>query len=326
MRIAALLLLLASPSTANTGRVVRIEKPRPTRVYIPSGTFSMGIAETEVEDLVAECEAAITTGPIFNTSAGAGALCDLYRDEVAHMKLREVYVDAFAIDRSEVSTGEYRACVAGGGCTLDALVAGDSRYIGTDTYPMVNATWDEARRFCSWRGGRLPTEAEWERAARADSAQRWPWGATARPNEFNHGKPRAGVLQKLDRQGVLALGVPDKDDGFELLAPVGSFPFGEGPYGTLDQAGNVAEWTADAWAFELDHALGYETREKGVWAPLSTVNPLREGGASERRVVRGGSWREPMFISRVNARDPFNLLYDPAGRFSHVGFRCAYRE
>lgn len=321
MRLA---LLLALTSTAAAGgRVVRVDKPQPSKVYVPSGTFKMGLSDRDIDELGNECDAAIVTQSIYTTSNGGGTWCDVYRDDLAHMKLRDVYVDAFSIDRTEVTTGAYRACVAGGGCALDALIAGDERYIGPDKYPMVNVTWDEARRFCTWRGGRLPTEAEWERSARGSSAGAWPWGGVARAHDFNHGKPRAQVVQKLDRN-IQMLGDPDRDDGFELLAPVGSFPFGEGPYGTLDQAGNVAEWTADAFVHD-DHDLGYETRStNGEWQPLATVDPRRDGGLSDRRVVRGGSWREPMYVARANARSPFNQLYAADGRFSHVGFRCAY--
>lgn len=321
MRLA---LILALTSTASAGgRVVRVDKPLPSKVYVPSGTFPMGLTDRDIDDLGNECDVAIQTQVSFQTSNGSGTLCDVYRDDLAHMHQRDVYVDAFSIDRTEVTTGAYRTCVAAGGCTLDALIAGDERYIGPDAFPMVNVTWDESRRFCAWRGGRLPTEAEWEKAARGSAGGAWPWGTVQRAHDFNHGKPRAQVVQKLDRN-VQWLGDPDRDDGFELLAPVGSFPFGEGPYGALDQAGNVAEWTQDAWMHDLEHEVGYESKERDGWHALPTVNPRRDGGMSERRVVRGGSWREPMFIARANARDPFNVMYTPDGRFSHVGFRCAY--
>ncbi len=325
MRLPALALLaLAAPSAANTGKVVRVEKPQRARVYIPSGTFAMGLTEEEMLAVATECESAIETAQNVSLTGNEG-LCGIYREELAHMEAREVYVDAFALDRTEVTTGDYRRCVAAGGCSLDALIAGDERYIGTDAYPMVNVTWDDARRFCSWRGGRLPSEAEWERAARSADGRTWPWGDATRPNEFNHGKPRAHVVQKVDHQNAgLVLSDPDASDGFELLAPVGSFPWGEGPYGTLDQAGNVAEWTADAW-IHSEHEIGYQSLERDTWRSLPTVNPLRDGPTSEKRVVRGGSWREPTFVARANVRDPWNLIYDPNGRYAHIGFRCAYR-
>jgi len=115
------------------------------------------------------------------------------------------------------------------------------------------------------------------------------------------------------------LGDPDDSDGTVLIAPVGKYVWGEGPYGTRDQAGNVAEWTADAWIGD-EKARGYDG--------LSTTNPVREPKAGETepvRVVRGGSWRQPIFVAHSNLRDPFNLLYKQSQRFSHIGFRCARR-
>src|SRR5439155_18385940 len=98
-----------------------------------------------------------------------------YLAEMQHMEPREVFVSAYWIDRDEVSVTDYRACINAGECDLDATVAGDDRYI-QDGGAMVNVTWDDAQRYCRWRGGRLPTEAEWERAARGDGNGPWPWG------------------------------------------------------------------------------------------------------------------------------------------------------
>jgi len=234
------------------------------------------------------------------------------------MTPREVFVSAFAIDRDEVSVADYRACVAAGHCDLDPLVAGDERYI-KDGWPMVNVTWFEAEDFCHWRGGRLPTEAEWERAARGDNASAsWPWGSLEQPRDFNHGPPRASAMREIERTPqatpVQFLGDPDDSDGTSILAPAGSYVWGEGPYGTRDQAGNVAEWTGDGWAFD-SRVQGYDG--------LPRNDPYREPTLFEPRVVRGGSWRQPIFVARSNLRDPFNKVYEPKGRFSHIGFRCA---
>ncbi|MBV8685928.1 MAG: SUMF1/EgtB/PvdO family nonheme iron enzyme, partial [Alphaproteobacteria bacterium] len=88
--------------------------------------------------------------------------------------------------------------------------------------------------------------------------------------------------------------------------------WGEGPYGTRDQAGNAAEWTADAYVHD-DNEKGYDN--------LAPVNPVREPKAGElipMRVVRGGSWRQPVFVAHANLRDPFNRLYQQNLRFSHI--------
>src|SRR5512134_3264010 len=95
--------------------------------------------------------------------------------DAATGQAREVYVSPFLIDRREVTAAEYRRCVLAGSCDLTPLVAGDRRFI-RDDLPVVNVTWFDAVSFCGWQGKRLPTEAEWEKAARGDDARRWPWG------------------------------------------------------------------------------------------------------------------------------------------------------
>ena len=312
----------------HAGRVIRIERPPSREVVVPAGTFTMGVTESQAEDAFEACKQAFEPPrseplPFVRTPSGADrTFCGRYNEELEEMKPRDVTLPAFAIDRDEVTVRDYRACVAAGGCSLDALVDGDERYLH-DEWPMVNVTWNEAREFCHWRGGRLPTEAEWERAARGDDGRVWPWGNVDRPKDFNHGQARAEVLREIDRSGAITvlLGDPDASDGTSILAKPGSYPWSDGPYGTHDMAGNVAEWTADARG-ATDATLGY----KG----LSTIDPHRDWDPKDPQgyVVRGGSWRQPTFIARTNLRDPFSLVpnemvYKADRRFSHVGFRCA---
>ena len=302
----------------HAGRVVRVEVPRRVEVRVPTGKFWMGVDEetrNNARTLCKEFYPAISAVTISNQRVD---FCEDYFDDLTAMEAREVYVDAFMIDRDEVSVDDYRACVASGGCILDPLVAGDERYI-QGGWPMVNVTWGEAKDYCRWRGGRLPTEAEWERAARGDDPDAaYPWGELEQPRDFNHGQPRSNAMRNIDRvpaqTPIQFLGDPDDSDGHQILAPPGSFPWGEGPYGTRDQAGNVAEWTADAM---------FATPDKKGYLGLPTSNPRRDGGVHDPRIVRGGSWRQPTFVARSNLRDPFAKEYDPNRRFSHVGFRCA---
>lgn len=267
---------------------------------------------------------------------GTTSFCQLYGRQLDAMTDRTtsadgsehdriVHLSAFAIDRLETSVSDYRACVAASACPLDPLVAGDERYI-SDAWPIVNVTWYEAQSYCHWRGGRLPTEAEWERAARGSDRRRWPWGNRDHNADFNHGDARTAAMRELDRLAwigipVSFLGDPDNSDGSALIAPPGSYAWGEGPYGTRDQAGNVAEWTADSFG-GLSPSLGVNEHSFG-YNELPSINPRRDGGATDPKVVRGGSWRQPAFLGRTNVRDPFNMLYVPNGRFSHIGFRCA---
>jgi formylglycine-generating enzyme required for sulfatase activity len=304
LAVAAALLGAPPRATGGTGRSVRIERVVPAVVHVPAGTFLMGITPDAADVVATECQASQPTL--------REGVCGGYRELMKHLEPREVYVGGFGIDRDEVTAGGYRRCVAAGGCVLDPLVAGDERYI-RDAWPIVNVTWWEAQSYCRWRGGRLPTEAEWERAARGDGSAAWPWGDVPRAADFNHGQPRAFILRRIVRATELLVGDPDDSDGTLLLAPPGSYPWGDGPYGTHDQAGNVAEWVGDTWTM-----TGYDD--------LPTINPFVEGGATDARVVRGGSWRQPTYLGRVDVRDPLGMVNFPSRRFSYVGFRCAFPD
>jgi sulfatase modifying factor 1 len=350
MRSVALVALVTSVAYAGErpGKIVRVEHAARREVYVPAGKFWMGVTEDDINVVVNQCGEFFEPGDLFSIGTRQISICNEYHDELDNMKQREVFVSAFAIDRYEVTVADYRECITAGVCTLDPMVAADERYI-RDEWPLVNVTWFEAADFCRWRGGRLPSEAEWERAARgaevtnakdqsdqdraADNV--WPWcedvqnhrrdrsDCVERPKDFNHGQPRTPAMAAIDRSNIVLhfIGDPDDVDGFTLIAPPGSFPWSEGPYGTRDQAGNVAEWVADA----RTNTNGYEdapgcTKRDEV---VTCINPRRDGNDHDVRVVRGGSWRQPSFIARSNVRDPFGPIYEPHRRFSHVGFRCA---
>jgi formylglycine-generating enzyme required for sulfatase activity len=326
----ALLVVATQVAADHPGRVVRVEQAESRDVYVPAGVFAMGVTDEQAEELMAACERAYEIEELTRLaqSRQLQTLCQAYATDLAHMQAHKVFVSAFRIDRDEVSVADYRACVANGGCDSDALTAGDDRYL-TDDGPMVNVRWSEAQKFCRWRGGRLPTEAEWERAARGDGDGDWPWGATPRPEDFNHGKPFDDAMHKLpnaelESQLAELQGEIDDSDGVALLAPPGHYAWGDGPYGTHDMAGNVAEWTEDAylmWTHEGDPA-GYDK--------LPTIDPVRIGGVGDQHIARGGSWRQPDWLGRVYARDPYLEIehlglsgtYAPDHRLPYVGFRC----
>jgi formylglycine-generating enzyme required for sulfatase activity len=301
-----------SPGQAGSprGRAIVVEHPRVEAVVL-AGRFTMGLSPQDLADADSACREAMLPSP-FGLS-----VCDEYAVELQNTTAVEADLATFAIDLREVTVGEYRQCAHAGVCGFVPLLGHDDGAPG-EALPVNHVNWDEAVQYCAWRGGRLPTEAEWEKAARGDAALRWPWGHTDRPEDFNHGKVPDLALRQLDMVR-LKMGAGDVDerfghgdgsDGAAYLAEAGRFPWGRGPYGTFNQAGNVAEWTQDEWLRE-----GY--------VDLSAVNPLRATGQTRAHVVRGGSWRQPPWVARANVRDPFNAFYLADRRFSHVGFRCA---
>jgi formylglycine-generating enzyme required for sulfatase activity len=321
MLVRALLLVVALVQ----GRVVRVEREPSRTVPVEGGTFTMGLSPDDRDTLQSACQ--LLHGDqrsqvAFINGNGLG-YCEEFGGMMSLMLEREVSVDAFEIDRHEVTIEDYRACVLAGSCGIDPLIDGDERY-NADGLPLVNVTWPEAKTYCAWRGGRLPTEAEWEKAARGEDARRWPWGDIERPDDWNHGAlpPEATVaVDDMAGRNTIVNGRinftdfadPDDSDGYRYAAPPGSFLWDEGAYGTHDLAGNVAEWVLDEYTLE-----GYDG--------LSTSNPARnpDGGADVARVVRGGSWRDPMLYGQSFARSAMNRFINGDQRHPHIGFRCVY--
>jgi|JI10StandDraft_1071094.scaffolds.fasta_scaffold05545_11 sulfatase modifying factor 1 len=293
------------------GRLVRVERPESARVEVPAGRFIMGTPLEDLEVLLDECRR------VESLSSNGLDVCAAWFAAMAERTPRDVWLDRFAIDRFEVTVEAYRACVHAGACPIAALLEGDPRHLGPGQ-PMVNVTRGEAAGFCAWRGGRLPTEAEWEKAARGTDGRTWPWGDRGGPGRFNHGEPRAAVLVELEglmepaQRPERQVGDPDDRDGWATAAPPGSLRAGDGPYGTADQAGNVAEWVLDS--FSLRGLLGQPGRN-----PVRDPDPSGDAGH-----VRGGSWRDPPFAGRVDLPHYLSAIIRPEARLPYVGFRCVY--
>ncbi len=317
--LVVVLLAGAGGAAAGGGRVVRVDHPEPDRVRVAAGSFAMGVPPDDIDVLVEECQ--LTVGSDENVDN-----CRLWFQALERRTHREVWVDSFWIDTSEVTTAQYRRCARDGGCSVGPLVSGDTRHLG-DALPIVNVTRGEAQTYCAWRGGRLPTEAEWERAARGNDPktppQTWPWGDAPRPRDFNHGKIREQVIRQLADVGrpaspnVRGSGDPDDSDGWLFAAPPGRMRWSDSPHGLHDMAGNVAEWVLD----DFDE-LGF--------LELSPVNPLRIGPPGSPAMTRGGSWRDPPFAARVDVPSyqsgfqNFIRPLDPDTRSVSIGFRCIY--
>ncbi|MFO0631144.1 MAG: SUMF1/EgtB/PvdO family nonheme iron enzyme [Polyangiales bacterium] len=195
----------------------------------------------------------------------------------------EVSLSDYCLDRTEVSSGAYTRCVAAGACTRPATQS------PVEEAPVTGVDWNQSERYCRFVGGRLPTEAEWEFAARGTDGRLFPWG-----NE------PPGDCERIDWtvSGASCRGVG--------ASPVGTYPRGESPYGVLDLSGNVWEWTAD-W-----YARSYEG------AQAQDPTGPEQGSA---RVTRGGGWNNDQ---PDRLRSTFREGQHPAFHDYDLGFRCAY--
>ena len=208
---------------------------------------------------------------------------------------RRVWLDPFEIDRDEVSLGEYLSWLLQHRRALSEEVRKLIDHMTTvhalmpDTlarWPALYATWPEASEFCRAQGKRLPREAEWEKAARGDSGNLFPWGQ----------QPPTPELAKFGQYHVHEI---------PIVAPVESGEEGRSPYGLHHMAGNAAEWVED-W-FGIDY-----------YATMPDRNP-HGPNADRYKVVRGGSWKSEPVMLRTATRSGAS----PDRRAATIGFRCA---
>jgi formylglycine-generating enzyme required for sulfatase activity len=225
----------------------------PPETWVPAGSFEMGCVDGDE---------------------------DCHADETPRHQVR--LTRGFRIDRTEVSVAAYQRYVAETGAEMPEPPRFDPDW-GLRDHPIVNVSWYEAVDYCRWAGGRLPTEAEWEYAARGGRAgQRFPWGDTIDRDHANFTKTGG-------------------HDEWPHTSPGGAFS--ANGFGLHDMAGNVWEWCSD--------------RYQATYRDAGSVDPTGPTSGDER-VIRGGSWSNVGRLLRSSAR----LQLQPGGWIDYVGFRC----
>lgn len=269
-------------------RLLRTSQEPPKTVLVPAGPFTAGCSL----DLDADCDKSL-------------------------LSRRTVELPAFEIDKFEVTVADFGQCVRAGACSSDNLTMPfygvfepffmEGRRVeilsacnwsqpGRDSHPINCVSWYQASAYCQWAGKRLPTDLEWEKAARGADGRRFPWGDAS----FDSAGAVANIPDETLRSATdddvrVVAGV---DDGYATTSPVGSFPRGASPYGACDMVGNVEEWV-----------LSEDTSQPERFASPTKVIP---------QLARGGSWLYVSGTANLLAYSPLN----PLARRETTGFRC----
>ena len=237
-----------------------------------------------------------------------------------------VHLDTYWMDRTEVTVGAYTACMRAGACDFSAIISPSCGWLWDDDYPMNCVNWFQAKKFCEWRNQkskpqqegriRLPTEAEWEKAARGENSRVYPWGDEAPDcRRANYWGCRSWLPKPWESESWLSEATNTYLSWVPQIEAVGSHPMGNSPYNAADMAGNVWEWVEDCYGRNI-----YSERNGLTKAPRYNPESCSSGG----RVVRGGSFDDPGPRVRASGRN-WNVPAD-ANWIGNFGFRCAFSQ
>ena len=251
-------------------------------VYVPAGSFPMGSSQEDIDVALELCQ---------RNSGGGECRRVWFENEGPRHR---VTLDAFWIDRTEVTKAQYRRCVESGHC--DGVACDPELEPKLDDQPVACVDWAHAQAYCVWAGARLPTEAEWEYAARGPEGHTFPWGDSFDPARLNY----------CDANCTYKWRDPVHDDGYERTAPAGSYEDGASWCGALDMAGNAWEWVADWYGAQY-------------YAHSPAHNP-QGPDSGEAHVMRGGS----CYYLAAYVRSARRTSIPPSGGETNNsgGFRC----
>jgi formylglycine-generating enzyme required for sulfatase activity len=261
--------------TAPTFTPITSDKDGMTMVFIPAGEFTMGSTPKEADQVFAHCQ------KITNNQCQRGWF-------TAETPQHQVTLGAYYIDQTEVTNAMYAKCVSEGVCK-EPSNKGSSNYGNSDfgNHPKTYVNWNMAKTYCEWRGDRLPTEAEWEKAASWDDAtktkRKYPWG------------------NSIDCSYANCFDSENNKNCMEGTTAVKSYPSGKSFYGAYDMAGNVSEFVSN-W-YDV-----YPGGDKNASSYFGQTYHVR----------RGGSWN-----GDIDFRSAFRDFSNLDGISNYVGFRCA---
>ena len=277
-------------------------------VFVPSGTFMMGSSDEQLDKAMEDCK------KMYKGERDCKRKIYANQEQPRH----NVILNSFWIDKTEVSNAQFckflnakgnkstngikwfepgaghRGIVYG---YIDEIDGVFKPKAGHENYPVIEVSWYGADAYCKWVGGRLPSEAEWEYAAKGPLNSVYPWGNEFNGNHANY-RDSSFTFDQLGKDSTY-------NDGFEKWAPVGNYPNGKSWCGALDMAGNIHEWVSDWWSID------YYTTSK-------EANPIGPSNGT-LKVCRGGSWYDPSWHVRSSYR---KVLTPSSARMHWIGFRC----